>query len=187
MKKLSKELLDLYRISVEHRLDHGCGGYSFEDGFGLYELVNKIKPKRILELGTALGYTSAIFASAAPEALIDTIEADVLHVKLAQSNFQMLSIDHRITIHQGDFQAVLVDLEQDYDLAFFDGYAPSIDILTKIDERLIQNGYLICANLGLAKASERKELLRTLGVSGRWKQVGLLENEATFVAQKIGS
>ncbi len=42
--------------------------------------------RRILELGTALGYTALSFASGAPDATVDTVERDPEHVQLARDN-----------------------------------------------------------------------------------------------------
>ena len=64
-----QSLQDVTRI---HRSEHGCGAYTFEDGTGLIDLSARIKPKRILELGTALGYTACCLASGSPEAHVDS-------------------------------------------------------------------------------------------------------------------
>jgi len=58
-----------------------------QEGALLSLLVRIASGKRVLELGTALGYTSLWFAHGAPETRIDTIELDPVHVRLARENF----------------------------------------------------------------------------------------------------
>src|SRR5580700_4237470 len=81
--------------------------------------------RRILELGTALGYTALSFASGAPDSTVDTIERDPEHVQLARDNITATRLDHRITIHEGDFAAVLPTLDPGYDVSSTAAKSPS--------------------------------------------------------------
>ncbi len=69
-----------------HRARHGCGAYPYDNGPLLAALAAAANARRILELGTALGYTALSFASGAPDATVDTIERDPEHVQLARDN-----------------------------------------------------------------------------------------------------
>lgn len=174
----------LHAASLAHRQSHGCEAYSFEDGRGLYALAQRLQPRRVLELGTALGYTAAIFASASPHCIVDTIEADALHVRLAREHLAALQLQ-RVTVHAGRFEAVLPTLQGGYDLAFFDGYAPTISLLQGLKSLLSIGGHLVCGNLGLAGAGERRALRAELDHSPRWQTRYLLEHGATAVARKL--
>ena len=55
---------------------------------------------------------------------VDTIERDPEHVALARENIAAAALDHRITVHEGEFAKILPTLDPGYDLAFFDGNAP---------------------------------------------------------------
>ncbi len=107
-----------------HRAKHGCGAYPYSNGPLLAALAGAANARRILELGTALGYTALSFASGAPDATVDTIERDPDHVALARDNIAAAAMDHRITVHEGDFASVLPTLDPGYDVAFFDGGTP---------------------------------------------------------------
>jgi predicted O-methyltransferase YrrM len=72
--------------TLAHRAKHGCGTWPYENGPLLGTLAAAIGARRILELGTALGYTALSFARGAPEASIDTVERDAEHVRLARGN-----------------------------------------------------------------------------------------------------
>src|SRR5579875_2565439 len=104
-----------------HRARHGCGAYPYRNGPLLSALAAAVHARRILELGTALGYTALSFAYGAPESIVDSIERDPEHVRLAREAIAATSLDHRISVHEGDFAAVLGALDPGYDLAFFDG------------------------------------------------------------------
>ena len=65
------------------------------------------RARRIIELGTALGYTACWFANGAPDAHIDTIDFDPEHVRLARANIEAAGFSKRVTLHEGAFDDVL--------------------------------------------------------------------------------
>jgi predicted O-methyltransferase YrrM len=71
-------------MTREHRFKHRCNAYSYSDGQGLINLAKAYKPERVLELGTALGYTACCLAASGENCIVDTIEADPEHVKIAK-------------------------------------------------------------------------------------------------------
>src|SRR5262245_19972796 len=97
--------------TLTHLRRHGCGCYPFFDGSLLGVLAAATQARRILELGTALGYTSLWFAQGAPQATIDTIDFDAEHVRLARENFKAAGVGERINAHHGDFVTVLPTLK----------------------------------------------------------------------------
>src|SRR3984885_2189660 len=130
-----------------HRAKHGCGAYPYNNGPLLAALAGAANARRILELGTALGYTALSFASGAPDATVDTIERDPDHVALARDNIAAAAVDHRITVHEGDFAGVLPTLDPGYDVAFFDGGTPVTSLHKTLRGLLRTGGTLITANL----------------------------------------
>ncbi|MBV8745916.1 MAG: hypothetical protein JO134_12835, partial [Xanthobacteraceae bacterium] len=71
--------------TLAHLRKHGCGCYPFFDGSLLGVIAGAAGAQRIVELGTALGYTACWFAHGAPDAQIDTIDFDPEHVRLARA------------------------------------------------------------------------------------------------------
>lgn len=184
---MPRPLTELYNQTFTHLRQHDCGTYPFGDGEGLMRLVHTLKPSRILELGTALGYTACCFASAAPQALIDTCEMDESHVNLARKNIAQHGFESRVTVHQGKFEDTLPNMGTDYDLAFFDGFAPDIQLLSQVFERIRIGGVLLCANLGLANPQARREIENQISNSSHWKIQPALENGGTRVAVKCAA
>ena len=117
---------DVLAETDQHRRQHGCWAYPFRDGPALGVLAGAMGATRILELGTALGYTACWFAHASPTARVDTIERDPDHVRLARRNIDAFGLTDRVNIIHSDFTDALRQLAPGYDLVFFDGYAPSI-------------------------------------------------------------
>jgi len=81
------------------------------------EVISLVLPLAVLGAGlpaceneqpkTALGYTALSFAHGAAGSTIDTIERDPEHVELARKNIATAGFAERITVHDGDFAAVL--------------------------------------------------------------------------------
>jgi len=137
----------VYEATNAHRAKHtGCGAYPYANGPLLGALAAVTNARRILELGTALGYTALWFAHGAPDAVVDTIERDARHVKLARSHVTQFNLDGHIVVHQSDFAKVLPRLDAGYDIVFFDGFAPTPKILDMLYTLLKTRGLLISAN-----------------------------------------
>ena len=133
--------------TLAHRAKHGCGAWPYGNGALLSAIAAAADARRLLELGTALGYTALSFAHGAPAASIDTIERDGEHVRLARANIAAAGMDGRVTVHHGDFAEVLPTLQPPYDLAFFDGHTPVPKLHAVLHRLLRPRGVLVTANL----------------------------------------
>jgi predicted O-methyltransferase YrrM len=166
-----------------HRARHGCNAYPYDNGPLLAALAAATGARRILELGTALGYTALSFASGAPGATVDTVERDPDHVQLARDNIAGAGMDHRITVHEGDFAAVLPTLDPGYDIAFFDGHTPVPALHKSLSGLLRTGGMLITANLNHGGTAEavRKALFRHQA----WRSALLDADGETAISVKL--
>lgn len=168
-----------------HREIHGCGAYTFEDGPGLIRVTANSRPKRILELGTALGYTACCLASGSPAAIVDTIEGDPDHALLAREHIESADLTDGINVHIGDFESVLAQLPGTYDLAFFDGFAPGKTLLSILRSKIKSSGILICANIGLATGHQHSQVVEMLEDPVRWNTMETIEQGKTLVLMKV--
>lgn len=165
-----------------HRREHGCWAYPFRDGPALGVLTAAIGAARILELGTALGYTACWFAYATPAAQVDTIERDPEHVRLARQNVESVGFGSRVNVIQADFADAISRLKPGYDLAFFDGYAPTINDLNDLRSMLRPRGVLVSANLDLDGG---QTVRAALADTSRWLTAPMLEGGQTSVSIAI--
>ena len=86
------------------------------------ELISLYKPSRILEVGTAIGYSALLLARhGSPEVQIDTIELDEQRYGMAQHFIGQSKYKDQISLHLGDANEVLPTLEGPDDLVFLDG------------------------------------------------------------------
>lgn len=90
-----------------HRASHGCSTYPFDDGRLLGVVAAATQARRILEFGTALGYSALWLASGAPDASIDKIDRDPEHVRLAREHIAAHGMSGRINVHEGEFGAII--------------------------------------------------------------------------------
>lgn len=158
--------VSLREATLAHRAKHGCGAYPYDNGALLGALAASANARRVLELGTALGYTALWFAHGAPDAVVDTIERDAEHVRLAREQVEAHGMAGHIVVHKGEFSDVMRQLDPGYDVAFFDGFTPSRPLLKDLRRLLRARGLLISANLThtgadayLAALQERKSWL----------------------------
>lgn len=84
-------------------------------------LLASAKPKNILEVGTAIGFSALLMSEYAPaDCHITTIEKYEKRIPIAKENFKRTGRDDRITLLEGDAADWLKKLEGPYDLIFMD-------------------------------------------------------------------
>lgn len=92
----------------------------------LYHLTRFLAPKRVLELGTNLGFSSLYLAFALPsDATIITIEGDPILSSLAQKHISHFHMQEKIKVVHSSFVQFFSHLQEDeppYDLVFIDGH-----------------------------------------------------------------
>ena len=108
-----------------------------------------IRPKRILEVGTAIGYSALLFSNIlAPEGKIDTIDRYELMIDSAKENIKRAGKEDTINIIIGDASEVLKCLDKKYDLIFLDAAKGQYgDFLPECLRMLNSGGVLISDNV----------------------------------------
>jgi predicted O-methyltransferase YrrM len=171
------------RATNQHRGRHGCNAYPYDNGPLLGTIAAAVQARRILELGTALGYTALSFANGAPESTVDTVERDPDHVVLARENISAAGFDHRITVHEGDFAAVLPTFDAGYDLAFFDGGTPVPGLHNALRKLLRTGGTLVTANLDHGGTADT--VAKALFDGKSWRSAFVDEDGETAISVKL--
>jgi predicted O-methyltransferase YrrM len=92
----------------------------WETGRLLAVLARAIDARRIVEVGTAIGYSTLHLAQGAPEATIVTLERDPERIAQARDFLGRAGVDARVEIMEGDALESLRSLEGPFDLAFVD-------------------------------------------------------------------
>lgn len=107
------------------------------------------KPARILEVGTAVGFSAILMAEYGPaDARITTIENYEKRIPIAEENFRRAGISDRITMISGDAAEVLKTLQGPYDFIFMDAAKGQyIHFLPEILRLLAADGVLVSDNV----------------------------------------
>ena len=130
----------------------------------LIEYIAKNKIQSVLEIGTAIGYSSIMMALSNPSLTITTIERDEKRYLEALKNIKKLKLEDRITLIFND--ALDVSLSEKYDLIFIDAAkAQSIKFFEKFEKNLNPSGTIITDNLkfhGLVDKDEEERESRNL-------------------------
>lgn len=85
------------------------------------EILSQTKPQKILEIGTAVGYSAICFSAFLPEGgKIDTIERDKERIQEAKENIKQVGVEDKIRILAGDAVEILPTIEEKYDMIFID-------------------------------------------------------------------
>ncbi|MEG0296111.1 MAG: O-methyltransferase [Clostridium sp.] len=125
-------------------------------------MVSVKQPKKILELGTAIGYSATLMYEAAgtqPE--IVTIERDENMISLAKENLKKFDLDKNINIMQGDCLEILESLDDKYDLIFMDaGKGHYNHFLPHCLRLLKDDGIIIADNVLFRGMVASKELVK---------------------------
>ena len=127
-----------------------------EMGNLLKVLLQLVQPERILEVGTAVGYSSILMSENMPDnCTITTIENYDKRIPVAENNFKRAGKEDVITLIEGDALEVLKTLEGPYDFIFMDAakgqyinYLPDIKrVLRKgglfISDNILQEGEIV--------------------------------------------
>ena len=111
-------------------------------------LIEK-KPKRIREIGAAVGYSAICFSKYLAEGgVIDTIERDENRIEEAKQNFKKVEVENKINLYEGDAVDILPNLNEKYDVVFIDAAKGKYPFFLKEALRMIKdNGIIIADNI----------------------------------------
>lgn len=124
----------------------------------LFKTVYENKPKRILEIGTAIGFSALLMATANDDAIIDTVEKDTKRFERAKKAIEDANMTERINCISGDADKVISELSGNYDFVYLDGpKGQYLNHLKKIEKILSEKAVIVADNVlfkGLVKSVE---------------------------------
>ncbi len=139
-------------------------------GERLQEEIRKCKPNRILEIGTAIGYSGILMLRNCPNSTLVTIEKDEERYKLAKQNFQDVNVNAECIL--GDAYEVLAELEKrgdKFDFIFLDGPKGFYFRYLQLIKKLISDKSCIFADnvgfFGMVKSNKYPHRHKTIVVS----------------------
>lgn len=110
------------------------------------EILIQKKPKKILEIGTAVGYSASQMIRFAPDAKVDTIELDESRAQEALQNVKKIGIAEQVHILVGNAVEILPTLTGEYDMILIDANKGKYPFFLQEGIRLAKNGGIIVAD-----------------------------------------
>ena len=146
----------LYAAALKHIEVHKCSAHPYADGEKLVNYITERKPKKILEIGTGVGFSSVLMALAQPSTEIQTLEKDLAHAQMAKKYFKDKGVGNRISIINDFAETTLPLMQNNFDFIFFDGFQIHYEFLPQYKRLLKSGGILFLANNHLkSKTSDR--------------------------------
>ena len=137
---------DLIKYMKEYALDNNVpimteGGINY-----LMKYIKKNNIKRILEVGTAIGYSAICMCSCDSDIYVTTIERDEKRYLEALKNIKKANMEDRINLIYKD--ALDVNLDEEYDLIFIDAAkAQNRNFFERFEKNLAEDGTIITDNM----------------------------------------
>ncbi len=109
-------------------------------------MLEAFKPKRILEIGTAVGLSSVAMLYARPDARLTTMELEEDRYLEAKKNFADFEVLDRINAYMGDAGEILSMMDGEFDFVFLDGPKAQYEKYLFDLKRLMKKGSVLFAD-----------------------------------------
>ena len=154
----------------------------------LCDYIKNNNVKTILEIGSAIGYSSIMMASVDNDIKVTTIEKDANRYNIAVANINKFNLSSRITILNED--ALESNITGYYDLIFIDASkGNNINFFNKYKDNLAKNGSIVTDNLSFHGLVEDETLIKTKNQKGIVKKIKLyidfLSNNKDFTTTYV--
>ena len=131
----------------------------------LIEYIKENNIKNILEIGTAIGYSSIRMSLIDKDIKVTTIERDEKRYIEAKKNIKKFNLENQIELIYGD--ALELDITGKYDLIFIDAAKSQyIKFFEKYEQNLNKNGVIVSDNLNFHGLTHTKEPIESRNVRG---------------------
>lgn len=124
-------------------------------------LINTTKPKKILELGTAIGYSAISFSMNESVERLVTVEINEDMVKIAKENIKKSGLEDKIEIVHSDAYEYLVESNDTFDFIFIDAAKGQYEKYFEEAIKLLnRDGIIVCDNVLFRGMIANQELVK---------------------------
>ncbi len=136
----------------------------------LVEAIRKARPKRVLEIGTLIGYSAILIGKELDNrAKITTIEIHSKEAEQAEGNIRRAHISPRTRVIVGDALEVIPKLLDCYDAVFIDAEKTEYYQYLKLIEKKLHKGTIIVADNAGIFADQMRDYLQYVRMSGKFE------------------
>ncbi len=161
MSSINREFIEEYIRSItpdntgklleleEYAIENNVPIIDKEVGQLLKILLKLKKPKNILEIGTAIGYSAILMAeNTGNDTKITTIERYEKNYNIAENNIKKYNLEDRINLVTGDANIVLTELKDKYDFVFIDAAKGQyLEFFNKISDLILDETLIVSDNV----------------------------------------
>jgi predicted O-methyltransferase YrrM len=136
----------------------------------LKQVTREIKPKRVLEVGSLIGYSAILIGNELDsDASLVTIEIHESEAKMARENTKRANVPPTTEVIVGDALEVLPKLTREFDMVFIDAdKSEYIDYLRLVEDKLHEGSVIVADNAGIF-AGQMRDYLDYVRSSGKYK------------------
>jgi predicted O-methyltransferase YrrM len=136
----------------------------------LAEVVAKLKPRKILEVGSLYGYSAILIAKNSPaKAEITTVEKNPDHARITEQNVERAKLEDQIKVIKGDAMEILPKLPGPFDLVFLDAEKTQyLDYLKAVEDKMHQGSVVVADNVGVFQ-DQMQNYLHHVRNTGRYR------------------
>jgi len=136
----------------------------------LIKVIHKTRPRRILEIGTLVGYSTIMMAKELDaNACLITVETDAGKARLARKNIEKADVRPRIELIVDDAVRAIPKLTGKFDMVFIDAAKEEyFDYLKLVEKKLRKGSVIVADNVGVL-TDQMKEYLNHVRSSGKYK------------------
>ncbi len=136
----------------------------------LVDIIRKAGAKKVLEIGTYIGYSAILIAKALPEnGKVVTVEIDPESIAQALRNIQKTKCVNKVEIRVGDAGIVIPGIWEEFDLVFIDADKSRYLEYIKLCEKKLKKGGIVFADNVKIFASDMEDFLDYVRNSGRYE------------------
>ena len=140
-----------------------------ERGKILAEEIRKARPKRVLEVGTLIGYSAILMGKELDKkAQITTIENHAEEAKAAENNIRRAEIPPKVEVLTGDAIQIIPTLKGAFDFVFIDADKTEYVSYLRLAENKLHKGTVVVADNAGIFARQMKEYLDYVRASGKY-------------------
>jgi len=141
-----------------------------DKGRVLVRVIHDVKPKRILEVGTLIGYSAILMAKELEsDAHLITIEIHANEAEQARANIKRAEVPPSIDVIVGDAIQVIPKLTGKFDMVFIDAEKTEYKDYLRLVERKLHRGSVIVADNAGIFADQMKDYLEYVRSSGKYR------------------
>jgi predicted O-methyltransferase YrrM len=136
----------------------------------LAEVVRKLKPRKILEVGSLYGYSAILITKNSPaNAEITTVEKNPEHARVTEQNVERAKLEDQIKVIKGDAMEILSKLPGPFDLVFLDAEKTQyLDYLKAVEDKLHQGSVVVADNVVVFR-DQMQNYLHYVRNTGRYR------------------